>query len=140
MTACMTTKKKMLNPYILLTIVVTWLASIAGAAYVGYDYRDCKVAQQIVEATNDALSKANAQNEQSTIDAIERAKREAISRERARQTKSAGLADALANHSSNCDRNDKSVSLLNDSISSANGETSSTKRMPIKLRAYSETD
>lgn len=130
----------MLNPYVLLAIIVAWICSCAGSAYVGWDYRDGKVAQQIKEATDDALSEAKTQNERDTIAAVERAKREAAASTRARLTKDAGVADAINSHSVLCERSAVSVRLLNSTIDSANGQTSSTQGMSLKLRATSETE
>lgn len=45
-----------MNPTLLLALGIGWLISIAGASYVGWDYRDAKVAQE-----NQAIAKAYAE-------------------------------------------------------------------------------
>lgn len=50
-----------LNPWALLAVVAVWLASLTGAAWLGYDYSQGKVAQDKLteERVKDAVTKAN---------------------------------------------------------------------------------
>lgn len=128
-----------MNPYILLVGLIVWLASAAGAAWVGYDYRDGKVAQEIMEAQNDTLQKAATQAKDDLALAVERAKRESAAQERAAGAKRLGVADAVASARPDCVRSDVSFSLLHNAIDAANDTPAASGSLPAKLPGLAKT-
>jgi len=127
----------MINPYAILAAVLFYLASLAGAGYVGWDYRDAKVAQQIKEATDDALQKASKQATADLAAAMARTEADATARERARKAKAAGVRDAIDSASTACIRSDLSVGLLNSAVDAANTATAASG-MSLKVPATAQ--
>jgi len=51
------------NPYVLLGLLLFWLASVAVAGWAGWDYRDGKVAKEKLDAVTEAIEEHNANSE-----------------------------------------------------------------------------
>lgn len=126
----------MTNPYAILVVVLFWLVSCVGAGWLGYDYRGGKAAIQQVEAVNDALSKARAQAATDLAAAVSRAATEAISVERARKAKAAGVRDAVVSARADCARSDESMRLLNMAIDAIRSESTPGS---LRLKMSSDT-
>lgn len=129
-----------MSPYSILAGVLLWIGSCAGAAWLGYDYRDGKVAQQIAKAQADTIKQAQTNAEADKQAAINRASAEAIAKERARTVKTAGVQDATIKARHDCGRDAQSLGLLNAAIAAANGTSPATRGMSITLRSNPDPD
>lgn len=128
-----------MNPYTILATLLVFAVACAGSAWVGYDYRDGKVAQQVAKLQADTIKKAQADAATDLQSSIARVRAEAIAKERSRAAKTAGVNDATLKANPDCRRDDVSISLLNTAIASANDSTPATRGMSHDLRAPAET-
>lgn len=124
---------QVMNPYIGLVAVLIWVGSMAGAGWLGYDYRDGKVAKQQVEAVNDALSQAGIQAHADMEAAAEVAVRDARAVERSRKAKSEGIRDAVGSARPDCVRGAQSMRLLVAATEAANDTPSPAASLSLKL-------
>jgi hypothetical protein len=122
-----------MNLSAIVAVVLFWLGSCAGSVWLGWDYRDAKVAQQKEKAVNDALQKASKQATADMAAAIERTATDAVAAERARKAKASGISDAVGAARSDCVRSVESIRLLNVAIDAANGAKDSTTGVSLKL-------
>ncbi len=128
-----------LNPYLILAGVLLWIGSCAGAAWLGYDYRDGKVAQQVARAQAETLKQAQADAAADLQASITRVRAEATAQARVRAAKTAGVQDATLKARPDCGRDDQSLGLLNAAIDAANAAPASTGSMPPSVRSAAET-
>ena len=114
----------MMNPYLLLGAVVFWLASVVTAGWMGWDYRDGKVAQQQKRAIDSAIKE---HNDDVAIDM--QAAFEWGARRTAAQSKSDAQTGAIAGDTlahplpADCRLAPDSVRVLNNSVKLANDLT-----------------
>ncbi len=128
-----------LNPYLILAGLLFWLASCAAAAWLGYDYRDGKVAQQVARAQAETLKQAQADAAADLQASITRVRTEAVAQARVRAAKTIGVQDATLKARPDCGRDDQSLGLLNTAIDAANGAQASAGSMPPSVRSAAET-
>lgn len=130
----------MINPWPIIAGLLFWLASVAGAAWLGYDYKAGKVAQEIAKAQADTLQQAIAAAETDKEAAVERAEKEATARATAAAAKSKGQTDANLKANANCSRDADSMRLLSEAIDTANGATATAGRMSVSLSRPPQAD
>lgn len=127
-----------LNPYLILAGVLFWLGSCAGAAWLGYDYHDGKVAQQVAKAQAETLKQAQADAAADLQTSNTRVRAEAAAQARVRAAKTIGVQDATLKARPDCSRDAQSIGLLNAAIDAANGTSASAGGMPPAVRSAAE--
>lgn len=128
-----------LNPYLILASLLFWFASCAVAAWLGYDYRDGKVAQQVSRAQAETLKQAKADADADLHASITRVRAEAIAQARGRAAKTLGVQDATLKARPDCGRDAQSLGLLNAAIDAANGAPASAGGVSASVRFSAET-
>ncbi len=128
-----------MSSYPILAGLLFWVVSCVGAAWLGYDYRDGKVAQQVAEAQAEIIKQAKADAAADLQASINRARAEAIAQSRSRAAKTAGVQDATLKARPDCGRDAESLGLLNAAIIAANGAAPATRGMSTELRFASES-
>jgi hypothetical protein len=126
-------------PYRILIALVFALAAFGSGSYIGYQYAQGRVAQELSDAKDAALEAARRRAESDLQDAVERVRRETLATERARNARSKGVNDATAKANPRCDRDDVSHGLLVDAINAANGSPDTARSLPEKLRQGADT-
>ena len=129
----------LLNPYLMLAGVLFWIASCAVAAWLGYDYRDGKVAQQVARAQAETLKQAKADATADLQASITRVRAEAAAHARVRAAKTIGVQDATLKARPDCVRDAQSLGLLNAAIDATNGAPASAGGLSAPVRSTAET-
>lgn len=126
-------------PYRILIALVFALAAFGSGSYLGYQYAQGRIAQELTDVKDRALEAARHQAEVDKQETIDRIRRETVAAERARNARSKGVSDANAKANPRCDRDSSSYGLLIDAINAANGAEAGTGSVPEAVRQGADT-
>jgi hypothetical protein len=116
------------------SFLVALLVGLGVGGYFGYEYRDGKVAQQIVKAENAVIERANKNAALETASAVALAEARAAARTKTDTARLKGELDAAKKARVGCSRDAESLGLLNASIALASGEEGATGIVSPEVR------
>lgn len=115
-------------------ILVALLVGFSSGGYLGYEYRDGRVAKEIETASLAAVDRANKDAEAERVRALAAAKKESAARLASRISRMQGELDAAKKARAECARDAESTRLLLDSLRAASGDESAAPVVPPEVR------
>jgi hypothetical protein len=130
-----------MNPYVILGVVVFWLASVGGAAWKGMEYQKGQDAVVQLEAVDKAVADANAQSQKDRNLAVIQAQRNTAAQTRVAMIRSQVNA-AIQDHpqSDSCNWDQPTFSLLADAVNAANGSAADQGSVSDRVRKSNAAD
>ncbi len=123
------------NPTIVLVLLITALGLSFGGYRYGKHVCQGEHATEVATIQEQAIDAANTESKAATKLAVGQIAREANARVRAAGIRRKGEIDAEAKARPECLRDTDSMGVLHDAIASANGQSTTSSRMPDAMHA-----